>query len=90
MNTFLNQEIAPTTLAILYLCEYKYNPPSIIVAREIQFNDPHAALNAYANIPNPESQLASGNTQEELFKELEQLHKNLTDPAWVDYLGNCL
>ena len=90
MNTFLNQPIKVDTLGILYLCKYEHNPPSITVVREIQFDDPFDALIAYSEIPNPESQMASGNTQEELFKELEQLHSNLNNPEWLEELGDCI
>lgn len=90
MKTFLNQPIKPNTLGILYLCEYTHEPPSIKVVREIQFKSPFEALEAYSNIPNPESQMVSGNTQTKLFKELTSLHNNLNNPEWVkglvDYL----
>jgi len=90
MKTFLNEEIKPNTLGILYLCQYNYNPPSIKVVREIQFESPFAALEAYANIPNPESQMVSGKTQVELFSQLESLHKNLNNPKWVEELADYL
>lgn len=90
MNTFLNEEIKPDTLGILYLCDYNYTPPSIKVVREIQFKSPFEALEAYARIPNPESQIVSGKTQSELFRELESLHKNLVNPKWVEQLGDYL
>lgn len=90
MNTFLNQEIKADTLGILYLCEYSYSPPNIKVVREIQFTSPFEALEAYANIPNPESQMASGKSQEALFRELESLHRNLNDSEWVKNLANYL
>lgn len=90
MNTFLNEEIETDTLAILYLCEYSYTPPSIKVIREIQFKSPFEALEAYSNIPNPESQMASGKDRDKFFSELEILHKNLTNPKWIEELGNYL
>lgn len=90
MNTFLNQEIKTDTLGILYLCEYSYSPPSIKVVREIQFTSSFEALEAYANIPSPESQMVSGRNQEELFNNLERLHKNLNDSEWVKNLADYL
>lgn len=90
MTTFLNEEIKSDTLAILYLCEYKYEPPSIKIIREIQFDDPYVAIECYANIPNPASQLASGSTREKFFTELEKMHNNLTNPEWIEFLGDCL
>lgn len=90
MNTFLNQPIKEDTLAILYLCRYEHNPPSITVVREIQFNDPFDALMAYSEIRYSESQMASGKNQEDFFKELEQLHSNFNKPEWVKNLGEYL
>jgi len=90
MDTFLSQKIKADTLGILYLCQYSYSPPSIKVVREIQFTSPFEALEAYANIPNPESQMVSGKNQEELFNNLERLHKNLNDSEWVKNLADYL
>jgi len=90
MDTFLSQKIKADTLGILYLCQYSYSPPSIKVVREIQFTSPFEALEAYANIPNPESQMVSGKNQEELFNNLERLHKNLSDSEWVENLADYL
>ncbi len=90
MKTFLNEEIKPDTLGVLYLCKYTYDPPSIKVVVAAQFSSAFDALESYANIPNPESQLATGRTQAELFKELESLHNNLNSPEWVAELANYL
>jgi hypothetical protein len=90
MNTFLGNLIAPTTLGVLYLCQYIDNPPSITVTKEIQFDDPFDAVIAYSEIPNPASQVATGYDQAQLFKNLEQLHTNLNNPEWVKNLGEYL
>lgn len=58
MNTLLGNEIDPLTRGLVYLCEYRY--PKLVVVSELQFVDPYIALEAYANIPNPASQLARG------------------------------
>lgn len=89
-KTFLGEDIHPDTLGIVYLCKYDFNAPSIKVTRELQFKTPFEALEAYANIPNPESQMASGKTQEEMLKQLDSLHKNLNDPEWVAKLAEYL
>jgi hypothetical protein len=47
-------------------------------------------LEAYANIPNSESQMASGGTKEEFEKDLMQLHIRLLDQKWIDELGDSL
>lgn len=90
MKTFLGEPIYDDTLGIFYLCKYEYNPPRITVLREIQHDNPYDTLEMYSNIPNPESQMASGNTQEEFFKELQELHDKLNDANWVKQLGDYL
>lgn len=90
MITLLNNEIAPSTLGIVYVCEYVKSPASIKVVRELQFSDPFSALQAYANIHNPESQLAAGKTREDLVKELTELHSNMTDKLWLESLADFL
>jgi len=90
MHTFLHQPIKEDTRGILYLCHYDPQFRTIEVLRELQFTSEFKALEAYANIPNPESQIASGATQEELKKDLIQLHRRLNDPDWVRDLENYL
>ena len=90
MKTFLNEDIAETTLAILYLCQYNYEDKTILVCRAIQFDNEFDALQAYANIPNPESQMASGNNKESFERELWKLHQQLEHPEWVKELANYL
>lgn len=90
MQTLLKQEIAPDTLGILYLCKYTYSPPAIKVIRELQFKTGSEALEAFANIPNPESQMAAGKDREGLLRELERLHRDMADPKWLERLGDCL
>ena len=90
MKTFLNNPILKTTHGILYLCYYDYETLTIQVKSEIQFESAFEALQAYANIPNPESQMASGKDKESLEKELTALHKKLNDPTWVAELADYL
>jgi len=87
MKTFLGIEIEETTRGILYLCKYDRMNKTIQVVREIQFNSAFEALEAFANIPNPESQMASGKTKEEFERDLVGLHKNLNDPEWLEELS---
>ena len=90
MKTFLGKEIPKSTKAVLYLCEYDYEKPSITVIKEIFYNSVYDGMEAYSNICNPESQIAIGNSQEELYKELTKLHSNLNSKEWLielkDYL----
>ena len=90
MKTFLGDTIDDNIRGVLYLCNYDYKTGTIQVAMAAQFSSAFDALNAYANIPNPESQLATGGTSEELAVELDQLHKRLNDPVWVKDLANYL
>lgn len=73
---------------ILYLCEYTGD--KITVMQERIYSSPMSALNAYSNIPNPESQLATGNTYEELIKEVEEMHSNMSNPKWLEELADYL
>ena len=83
MKTFLGQPILPKTRAVLYLCDYNCVERTMKVCIEIQFEKPFEALQAYANVPNPESQMASGKDKAAFEKELIALHANLNDPIWV-------
>ena len=51
---------------------------------------PSYALEVYANIPNPESQLATGGTHEQMCEKLEKLHKRMKDKIWLKDLSECL
>ena len=90
MKTFLGTKILESTLGILYLCEYNYTNKTIRVRSELQFNNAGTALNAYANIPNPESQLAMGKDKVEFEKDLNELHAKLNNPTWVEELAEYL
>ena len=42
------------------------------------------ALEAYANIPNPASQLVDGESPEELAQEMEDMLHNFDDEKWLE------
>jgi len=86
MKTFLGTEINPRTRGILYICKYNFLNKTIQVRNEVQFESAFDALEAYANIPNPESQMASGKDKESFERELTQLHNDLNNPKWVESL----
>ena len=90
MKTFLGKELPIETRGVLYLCHYDYVLPKLTVVAEVGFLSAFEALEAYANIPNPESQMASGRTQEEFEMELSKLHANMNDPEWVKELADYL
>jgi hypothetical protein len=48
------------------------------------------ALNAYANIPNPASQLIQWTTEEEHIAAEAELQKNIKDPEWLEELFDCI
>ena len=90
MKSILGTEIPERTRGVLYLCKFDPEIPSIKVAAEIFRDNAWEALELYANIPNPESQLVTGRTYEGLIYNLELLHKNMKDPAWLKELSECL
>lgn len=89
-KTILGTEIPENIRGVLYLCKFDPKIPSIKVEVEILRIFAWEALELYANIPNPESQLVTGKTYEELIRNLEILHKNMQDPVWLGELSNCL
>lgn len=92
MKTILGTEIPETTRGVLYLCHFDFlaDPYRLDVMREILCDSASTALELYANIPNPPSQLATGKTYKKLCEELELLHSNMTKKEWLDDLANCI
>lgn len=88
--TYLGYPIHKKTRGIVYLCDYDHQNKTIKVIGELMFNHPTSALEAYANIPNPESQMAYGWTFEEFIEDLNKLHMNMNDPIWLKELGDRL
>jgi hypothetical protein len=58
--------------------------------REILSESAGHALMLYAEIPNPPSQLATGQTYQQLCERLEELHNNMKDPKWLEDLSEQL
>jgi len=90
METVLGEPIKEDTVAILYLCKFNKTLNTMSVKYEAQFNNRSSALQSYANIPNPESQLVTGKTREELKNNLKRLHDNMKDPEWLEDLRDCI
>lgn len=90
MKSFLGHKISENFRGVLYICEYNFQNKTILVVREMFFTSAMDALNTYSNIPNPESQLALGDSYEQLCEELNQLHDNLNNPEWVKELAGYL
>ena len=90
LKTLLGTDIPIIARGVLYICYYDPYVPSLTVIREIFCSSPYDALELYANIPNPESQVASGNTFDEFIGELHKLHKNMKCKKWLRELGDFL
>jgi len=88
VKTMLGNDVLLETRAILYLCNYRGTALDVI--NEAQFRSQSAALQAYASIPNPESQLVSGKDYDDLIKNLVELHNNMQDDKWLAELGEVL
>ena len=48
------------------------------------YTDGTSALNAYANTPNPASQIVDGKTPEELARNMEEMLVNYSDEKWLE------
>jgi len=90
LQTILGKDIPLTTRGILYLCNFDFRKLTITVFAEKLFESAWYALDAYANIPNPESQLVTGKTYDELITKLHKLHEDMKDPVWLENLSNQL
>ena len=90
LQTILGTDIPLTTRGILYLCNFDFRKLTITVFAEKLYESAWNALDAYANIPNPESQLVTGKTYDELITKLHKLHEDMKDPIWLENLSNQL
>ena len=88
LQTILGTEIPITTRGIFYVCFF--DRKRITVVQEALYDSAFDALNVYANTPNPESQLVTGKTYDELIINMHKLHKNMKDPAWLADLADCI
>lgn len=84
LQTLDGIDIELTTRGILYICDL--SEESIEVKHSIQFESSFDALNAYANTRNPESQLITGKTYDELIKNIHTLHGMMKKQSWLDML----
>lgn len=90
MKTLLGTEIPELTRGVIYLCFFNHKNNTITVENELFCDSPGFALDLYAEIPNPESQIAIGDTHEKLCEELQRLHERLEDPVWLEILSEML
>jgi hypothetical protein len=90
MKTILGTEIPEYIRGILYLCHYDYVKNTLTVIKEILCERAFDALNLYAEIPNPESQVIFDETYEGLCNQLEVLHLHMKDKEWLKELSEQL
>ena len=90
LNTILGTEIPLSTRGIIYLCNFDHIKKTLTVVNDILYDNAFHALNAYANIPNPESQLVQGTSYDDLIKNLHKLHDRINDTEWVKQLEDYL
>ena len=90
LQTILGTEIPIEVRGILYLCEFDRYNLTLKVSNEIFFVSVWAALEAYGNIPNPESQIVTGSTFNILITNLLELHKRMKNKEWLEELDACL
>ena len=79
LQTLDGIEVELTTRGILYICDL--SDEGIEVKHSIQFESSFDALNAYANTRNPESQLITGETYDELIKNNYLLYSTAGEEA---------
>ena len=90
MKTLLGTEIPINIKGLVYICDFDRYRLKIVVAAEILCEEAALALNLYAEIPNPESQLALGSTHKKFCMELEKLHANMKNEKWLKELSEML
>ncbi len=84
LRTSDNIDVELETRGILYICHLSND--GIEVKQSIQFESSFDALNAYANTRNPESQLITGKTYDELIKNMHTLHVMMKKESWLEML----
>jgi len=90
MKTLSGKDIPESTRGIFYVCKFDYTALTLEVTLEALFDSAFDALNVYANTPNPESQLVTGKTYEELVENVEAFNADIKDPEWLLELSKCL
>jgi len=90
LKTILGTEIPISTRGILYLCSYNPAKKKITVINELLTDSQFEAVEYYANIQNPESQLVTGRDFNSLILNLHKLHHNMKDKQWLTQLAECM
>ena len=77
-------DVELSTRSILYLCHL--NDEGIKVVHSIQFKSKYQGFEAYSEIRNPESQLITGATYDELITNMHKLHSCMNNQSWLESL----
>lgn len=88
MTDLLGFDIPPIVRGLVYLCEYANG--KLTPFHSIMCDDAFDAIQLFAEIPNPASQIATGQTQEDFEEELTKLHNHMLDPVWQKQLAEYL
>lgn len=75
---------------IVYLCEINKEKTAIEVTQVLLFDTEFWALESYANIPNPASQVVTADSYDKLCKQLQELHEKMESVAWLKGLLQCI
>jgi len=70
--------------SILYLCHLTDKGIEVMESR--QYGTVMQGLDAYSNIPNPESQLITGKDYDDLIKNMHTLHSMMKRESWLEML----
>lgn len=84
-------QVPAGTKAIFYICKFHHQPELRLELKRVAFyNSVALGLDIYANFPNPESQLITGETREELTEALEIFGKQMVHEEWLDMLNQSI
>lgn len=85
MDTITGTTIPEYIRGVLYICDFS-DRKELQVVNTILFDSVNRAIEAYCEIPNPESQLVVGNDYESLCKNLEIQHSLMKNKLWLKQL----
>lgn len=89
LRTFNGTLIPETTRAVLYLCDFS-DRKTLKINSTICFSSISEGTIVYSEIPNPESQLITGKTFEELTTNLNKFHENMVTEKFLENLRQSL
>ena len=94
LQTILGTDIPVKCRAILYLCDLHFNVRKdeyeFRVIAERFYENSFDGLQAYANTPNPESQLITGEGFDDMIVNLQRTHQLFTNQNWLRQLSESI